>query len=112
MVTRWGMSNLGLVAFKVDEQQPFLGYEIAQARDYSEATAARIDHAVQSLLDDTHQGVKRLLSEARDRLDQLVETLLSKETFGAEELNRVLGPRPQPQAGQYENRTAKSVRSA
>jgi cell division protease FtsH len=112
MVTRWGMSNLGLAAFKVDEQQPFLGYEISQARDYSEATAARIDHAVQTLLDETHQGVKRLLSEARDRLDQLVETLLSKETLAAEELTRVLGPRPQPQDGQYESQTAKSVRRA
>jgi cell division protease FtsH len=111
MVTRWGMGKLGLVAFKVDEQQPFLGYEIAQGRDYSEATAARIDQEVQSLLDETHQRVKSLLSEARERLDQLVAALLSEETLGAEELKRVLGPRPQLCTGQYEDRAAKSIRS-
>jgi cell division protease FtsH len=46
MVTRWGMGNLGLTAFQADEEQPFLGYELAQGRDYSEDTAARIDRDV------------------------------------------------------------------
>jgi cell division protease FtsH len=112
MVTRWGMGNLGLVAYKVDEQQPFLGYDISQGRDYSEATAARIDEEVQSLLDETHDRVKRLLSEARDRLDQLVVRLLSEETLGPDEIVRVLGSRPQPPAASYENQTPSSVRSA
>src|SRR5208282_6880017 len=57
MVTRWGMGRLGLIAFKADEQQPFLGYEISQGRDYSEATAARIDQEVQRLLEETHEEV-------------------------------------------------------
>ncbi len=95
MVTRWGMSELGLVAFKTDEQQPFLGYEITQGRDYSEATAARIDQAVSRMLEDTHCGVRRTLIDARDRLDRLVATLLHEETVGAEELRQILGPRPE-----------------
>ena len=94
MITRWGMGKLGLAAFKTDEQQPFLGYEISQGRDYSETTAARIDEEVRQLLDDTHQQVIQRLTAARDRLDQLVEKLLEKETVGAEELERILGPRP------------------
>jgi cell division protease FtsH len=93
MVTRWGMSKLGLVAFKVDEQQPFLGYELAQGRDYSEATAAQIDHEVQQMLEDTHERVRRCLSDSRARLDALVERLLQEETVGADELTRILGPR-------------------
>jgi cell division protease FtsH len=93
MVTRWGMSELGLVAFKTDEQQPFLGYEVAQGRDYSEATAARIDQEVMHLLGQTHDAVHARLEGARNKLDRLVEALLHEETVGAEELEKILGPR-------------------
>jgi cell division protease FtsH len=94
MVTRWGMGNLGLVAFKTDDQQPFLGYEISQGRDYSEATAARIDQDVQLLLDQAHDAVRRLLTEVSERLDRLVQALLQDETVGPKDLIRILGPRP------------------
>jgi cell division protease FtsH len=99
MVTRWGMGKLGLASFKTDEQQPFLGYEISQGREYSEATAALIDEEVRALLEDTHQQVRQILTDARERLDLLVETLLKDETVGAVELNRILGPRPQVALG-------------
>ena len=94
MVTRWGMSKLGLVAFKTDEQQPFLGYEISQGREYSEATAARIDQEVLHLLQETHDGVRRCLTDSRERLDRLVDALLHEETVSSDELNRILGSRP------------------
>jgi cell division protease FtsH len=87
------MSKLGLAAFKVDEQQPFLGYELAQGRDYSEATAAQIDHEVQQMLEDAHERVRRCLSDSRARLDALVERLLQEETVAADELTTILGPR-------------------
>ncbi len=96
MVTRWGMGKLGLVAFKSDEQQPFLGYEISQGRDYSEATAARIDQDVQRLLEEAHEEVRKRLTDARERLDRLVDALLREETVGPDELNQILGPRPAP----------------
>jgi len=95
MVTRWGMGRLGLIAFKTDEQQPFLGYEISQGRDYSEATAARIDQEVQRLLEESHEEVRHRLTDARPKLDRLVDALLQEETVGFDELNRILGPRPQ-----------------
>ncbi|MGH7815422.1 MAG: ATP-dependent zinc metalloprotease FtsH [Candidatus Binataceae bacterium] len=94
MVTRWGMGKLGVVAFKTDEQQPFLGYEISQGRDYSEATAARIDAEVQHLLEAAHGQARHCLTGARGRLDRLVEALLREETIGEDELARILGPRP------------------
>jgi cell division protease FtsH len=93
MVTRWGMGNLGLLAFKADEQQPFLGYELAQGRDYSEATAARIDQEVQHILEERHEAVHRLLTSAKEQLDQLAQTLLQEETINRDVLVRVLGPR-------------------
>ena len=94
MVTRWGMGDIGLVAFQTDEEHPFLGYELAQGRDYSEATAARIDEDVQRLLGERHAYVQRLLMEARELLDQLAQALLHEETLGQDALARILGPRP------------------
>jgi cell division protease FtsH len=96
MVTRWGMSNLGLVAFQADEQQPFLGYELSQGRDFSEDTAALIDHEVRRLLDEGHEAVHTLLTDSREMLDKLVNALLQDETIDQEELEQVLGPRPEP----------------
>lgn len=95
MVTRWGMGSLGLAAFQVDEQQPFLGYELAQGRDYSESTAARVDQDVRQLLEDGHQAASQLLTERRAALDRLAETLLHEETVEQDELAQILGPRPQ-----------------
>jgi cell division protease FtsH len=94
MVTRWGMGELGLVAFQADAEHPFLGYELAQGHDYSEATAARIDQEVQRLLGERHAYAGRLLTDARELLDQLAQALLHEETIGQEALVRILGPRP------------------
>jgi cell division protease FtsH len=98
MITRWGMGALGPVAFDTQDEQPFLGYQISQGRDYSEATAARVDREVQTLLAERESAVLRLLTSARDRLDALVETLLREETIGEEQLTRILGPRPSAEA--------------
>jgi cell division protease FtsH len=96
MVTRWGMGSLGPVAFQTDEQQPFLGYELAQGRDYSEATAARIDQEVHHLLEERHEVVYRLLADARGQLDLLVKNLLKEETIDQDMLAQILGSRPEP----------------
>jgi cell division protease FtsH len=95
MVTRWGMGSLGLVAFKTDDHQPFLGYDLSQGREYSEATAAKIDQEVQRLLEERHKAVYELLTSARDKLDRLVKALLQEETVGQPMLAEILGPRPQ-----------------
>lgn len=93
MITRWAMGNLGPVAFQVDEQQPFLGYELAQGRDYSESTAARIDQEVERLLKDQYEMVRKLLAASRSKLDEMVERLLREETLRDNELEEILGPR-------------------
>ena len=94
------------MAFKADEQQPFLGYELAQGRDYSEDTAARIDHDVQRLLGEIHEQVRSLLTDARQRLDKLVDALLREETVGRDELTRILGPRQEPPPEQQDGHPA------
>jgi cell division protease FtsH len=98
MITRWGMGSLGPVAFQVDDEQPFLGYQLAQGRDYSDATAARIDHEVEHLIAERQEVVRQLLSNARGKLDRLAEALLRDETIGEDALVHILGPRPGPAA--------------
>lgn len=93
MITRWGMGSIGLQAFTSDEEQPFLGYELTQGRDYSEETAAQIDHNIQAILNQCHDEVKTLLEREHDKLDSLVDTLLRDETVDQEGLERILGPR-------------------
>jgi ATP-dependent Zn protease len=75
-------------------EHPFLGYELAQGRDYSEATAARIDQDVQRLLSEREEIVRQLLTDAREQLDRLALALLAEETIDEDELVRILGPRP------------------
>ena len=94
MVTRWGMGSLGPLAFQADEQQPFLGYNVAHGRDYSEETAARIDREIRSMLEERQGLVRRLLTDSHDKLDRLVQGLLREETIGEDVLVRILGPRP------------------
>jgi cell division protease FtsH len=94
MVTRWGMGRLGLMAFQLDERQPFLGYGPSQDREYSEATAARIDGEVQGLLEERYRAVHQLLTQAREKLDRLLNVLLQEETVAQSRLAEILGPRP------------------
>jgi cell division protease FtsH len=94
MIARWAMGSLGPVAFDTQDEQPFLGYQMAQARDYSEATAARIDRGVEQLLIERQNEVRSLLTAARDKLDALAARLLEEETVTDVELKDILGPRP------------------
>jgi len=102
MITRWGMGSLGPVALQADEEQPFLGYQLAQGRDYSEATAARIDQEVEHLIAERQEVVRQLLTGAREHLDTLANALLADETVREDALVRMLGPRPQPAPGAAE----------
>ncbi len=94
MVTRWAMTDFGLMIIDTDEQQPFLGYEIAQGRSYSEASAAQVDEKVQQLLQDRYNFTRECLTEKRASLDTLVNALMEHETVTQEEMERIIGPRP------------------
>jgi cell division protease FtsH len=96
MITQWGMGGLGAVAFQTDDEQPFLGYQLAQGRDYSEATAARIDQEVEHLIAERQEAARQLLSAERLKLDALAAALLADEIVGEDALTRILGPRPAP----------------
>ncbi len=94
MVTRWGMGELGLIAFRADEEHPFLGYELARGKDYSEETASSIDKDVKRFLDESHNKVYELLKSNKEKLDNLANALLEKETIDREGLTKILGAKP------------------
>lgn len=95
MVTRWAMTDFGLMALDLDDQQPFLGYEIAQGRTYSEETASRVDGEVQKLLEDRYAYTRACLKEHHQALDKLVTALMDQETIDQEALEQILGPLPE-----------------
>ena len=88
MVCTWGMSKtLGPLTFGKKEEQIFLGREIAQHQDYSEATARLIDREVRALIDSAYQEAMAVLAGNRDKLEALAEALLEREVLDAEEIN-------------------------
>ncbi len=93
MVTHWGMSErLGPVAFRDGEEHPFLGKEIAEPRQYSEATARIIDEEVAQLLRQAADRAAELLLQHRNELDRLAGALEAEETLDEGDLERLLGP--------------------
>ncbi|MDR3038310.1 MAG: ATP-dependent zinc metalloprotease FtsH [Candidatus Adiutrix sp.] len=87
MVCKWGMSeSLGPQAFGKKEEQIFLGREIAQHTDYSEATAQRIDQEVSEFMKAAHQRAEEIITRHLAALTLLAERLLEKETIDAEEV--------------------------
>jgi len=93
MVTRMGMSNeMGLMTYGQKEELIFLGREISEQRDYSEAIAEKIDSEVRRMVDDAYKMTKRLLTKYRDRLDAVAEKLLEVETLSREEFESIFPP--------------------
>ncbi|KPL80118.1 cell division protein FtsH [Levilinea saccharolytica] len=96
MVTRLGMSDeMGPMVYGQKEELIFLGREISEQRDYSEAVAQKIDAQVRALVSEAHQQAKALLTQYRAELDGVAELLLEKETITREEFEAVF-PTPQP----------------
>jgi cell division protease FtsH len=91
MIRSWGMSdNLGPLSYAKGEEQVFLGREIAQHRDYSEATAQKIDDEINNLIKNAYGRAKSVLNENLDILHKLAEVLLEKETVLGKELDELI----------------------
>ena len=87
MVCEWGMSGtMGPLAFGKKEEQIFLGREISQHRDYSEATAVEIDREVKSIVLAGYTSAKSILEANRDALRNIAEALLEREVLDGEQI--------------------------
>ncbi|HEX9616707.1 MAG TPA: ATP-dependent zinc metalloprotease FtsH [Anaerolineales bacterium] len=93
MVTRLGMSaELGPMVYGQKEELIFLGREISEQRDYSEAVAQQIDKEVRRLVSEAHDTAKSIVLKYRDRLDSVAMRLLEVETISREEFEEIFPP--------------------
>jgi cell division protease FtsH len=95
MVTEWGMSpSMGPLTFGKKEEQIFLGREISQHRDYSEATAIRIDEEVRRIVEEGYKRAWNILESNRDALVRLAQALLEYETLDSWEIEAMIKGEP------------------
>jgi len=102
MVTSFGMSDkLGPRTFGRKEEMVFLGREISEQRDYSDKIAEQIDEEVHSLIEEAQKTAQDILTKHNDRLVQIAEQLIARETLEGEELGNLLSetaPKPSKKA--------------
>jgi cell division protease FtsH len=93
MVTRMGMSGeLGPLQYGQKEELIFLGREISEQRDYSEAVAEKIDQEVRRIVEESYATAKKILLQYRDKLDLVAKKLLEAETITREEFEAIFPP--------------------
>ncbi|MFZ3151567.1 MAG: ATP-dependent zinc metalloprotease FtsH [Anaerolineaceae bacterium] len=93
MVTRLGMSDeLGPMVYGQKEELVFLGREISEQRDYSELIAQKIDEEVHTLVSDSYNQAKEILTTYKDKLIEVAEKLLEVETLSREQFEAIFPP--------------------
>ena len=86
MVTKYGMSEkLGLISYGSDEEEVFIGRDLAHDRGYGEKVAGQIDREVKEIIDSCYAQAKDIIMKYRSVLDACAELLLEKEKIGREE---------------------------
>ncbi len=86
MVTKFGMSdNIGTINYGSDENEVFIGRDLAHTKTYSEEMAGEIDREVKNIIDDCYQKAKEIIVKRMDILDKCAALLLEKERISREE---------------------------
>ena len=103
MVCEYGMSDLGPLTFGKKEEQIFLGREISQHRDYSEATAIKIDSEVKKIIANQYEKARTVISENTDAMVRLSEELIKRETLDGVQIRRIVAGLPLDDDGSESN---------
>ncbi|MBQ7954744.1 MAG: ATP-dependent zinc metalloprotease FtsH [Lachnospiraceae bacterium] len=86
MVTRFGMSqNIGVINYDSDDDEVFIGRDLAHTRAHSETVAGEIDKEVKNIIDDCYAKAKQIIMEHEDVLHKAADLLLEKEKISREE---------------------------
>ena len=92
MVTQWGMSDfVGPICYGQKDEPIFLGKEIATHKDYSDKTAQLVDEEIHGIIAAQYERAIKVLTEQKDKLILLSETLFEKETLDAKEIMELTG---------------------
>jgi cell division protease FtsH len=95
MVTKYGMSDsLGPILFGNENEEVFIGRDIAHARNYGEKIASQIDSEIKSIIDNSYTEALRILREKLDVLHKTAALLIEKEKVTGEEFRKLLGKDP------------------
>jgi len=94
MVTRYGMSDLGVMVYGENEGEVFLGRSVTQHKNVSEATMQKVDAEIRRLIDEQYALARRLLEENRDKVEAMTKALLEWETIDAEQINDIMAGNP------------------
>ncbi len=90
MVMQYGMSEkLGYVTFNAEDHEVFLGRDFSQGRNYSESVAAVIDEEIKRIIDECYERCEKLLTDNRDKLDNVAKALVEYEKLDAAEFEKV-----------------------
>ncbi len=97
-----GHERSGPLSFGKREEQIFLGREIAQHRDFSEATAIRIDEQVKKLVENGYNRARQIIEARADALERIALALLEREVLDGSEVHQLIegktlaAPQPPP----------------
>jgi cell division protease FtsH len=94
MVTKYGMSDeIGLICYDDDDEEVFIGRDLAHTKGYSNGVAEKIDLEVKRIIDDAYAKAREMIAEYRDVLDACAALLLEKEKIGQEEFEELFANR-------------------
>jgi cell division protease FtsH len=97
MVTRYGMSEMGVMVYGENEGEVFLGRSVTQHQSVSEATLQKVDAEIRRIIDQQYTLARQLLEANRDKVEVMAQTLLEWETIDAEQINDIMaGKAPKP----------------
>ncbi len=92
MVTKYGMSErVGTITLGSNQEEVFLGRDLAQGREYSEETAGIVDEEVKSIIDFAYRKAEELLKAHMEQLTKVANVLLEKEKIDGEEFDEIFG---------------------
>ena len=94
MVVEFGMSDLGPIQYQDLSKDVFLGRDYGSGRGYSEEVAAKIDREIRQIVDDAHKQATAIITEHRDQLTLIAETLIEQETLNQQEIENIAAGRP------------------
>ena len=94
MVTRYGMSDLGVMVYGENEGEVFLGRSVTQHKNVSEATMQKVDAEIRRIVDEQYALARKLLEENRDKVEAMTQALLEWETIDAEQIDDIMAGRP------------------
>lgn len=95
MVTKFGMSeNIGVVCYDDDDDEVFIGRDLAHAKSHSEAVSGEIDREVKDIIDECYAKAKNIILQYENVLHKCAELLLEKEKISREEFEALFDETP------------------